>query len=103
MPRVARLDIPGFTGYPWSGHAVLMGNRQMDGQVLEEVLQFFGENVFGPRGKYRRFIPDGLTTGHRDDLVGGGLRRGKAIKDDFAERYYFDPRVLGSGTFVDNL
>jgi REP element-mobilizing transposase RayT len=89
--------------YPWSGHAVLMGNRQMHGQVLEEVLQHFGNNIYLAREKYNQFIADGLTTGHRDDLVGGGLRRGKGIKNDSAERDHFDLRVLGSRTFLNNL
>jgi putative transposase len=89
--------------YPWSGHAVLMGNRQMDGQVLEEVLQRFGRTVFSARGKYRQFIADGLATGQRADLVGGGWKRSKGVKNDSAERDYLDPRVLGSGIFVDNL
>jgi hypothetical protein len=30
--------------YPWSGHAVLLGKREMGGQVTEEVLQRFGRN-----------------------------------------------------------
>jgi hypothetical protein len=89
--------------YPWSGHAVLMGNRKMDGQVLEEVFQRFGQNVFSAREKYRQFIGDGLTTGHRDDLVGGGLKRRRGIKNDSAHRDHFDPRVLGSRVFIDNL
>jgi REP element-mobilizing transposase RayT len=89
--------------YPWSGHAVLMGNRQMDGQVLEEVLHHFGKNISRAREKYRQFIADGLTTGHRDDLVGRGLKRRKGIKNDSADRDHFDPRVLGSRTFIDSL
>jgi hypothetical protein len=75
----------------------------MDGQVLEEVFQYFGRDVSGAREKYRQFIADGLAMGHRDDLMGGGLRRRKAIKDDSAERDHFDPRMLGSRMFVDNL
>ena len=74
----------------------------MDGQMLEEVLQFFGRDISGARAKYRQFIADGLATGHRDDLIGGGLRRRKAIKDDSAERDHFDPRVLGSRVFRED-
>ena len=89
--------------YPWSGHAVLMGNRQLDGQVLEEVFQRFGQNIFSAREKYRQFIADGLTTSHRADLVGGGSKRRRGTKNDSAHRDHFDPRVLGSRAFVDNL
>src|ERR1035437_5591433 len=75
MPRTARLDIPGVCEeepyllelvryihlnplraglvkdlseldlYSWSGHAVLMGNRQLEGQEQSEILQRFGKNV----------------------------------------------------------
>jgi len=75
----------------------------MDGQVLEEVLHHFGKNISRAREKYRQFIADGLTTGHRDDLVGRGLKRRKGIKNDSADRDHFDPRVLGSRTFIDSL
>ena len=67
--------------------------------MLEEVLPCFDRNVFGARGRYRQFIADGLTTGRRDDLAGGGLRRRKAIRDDPAGRDHFDSRVFGKPDF----
>lgn len=43
-------------------------------------------------------------TGHRADLVGGGLKRNMARMDsDEKEWGNFDERILGSGDFVDSL
>ena len=65
-------DLDGLARYPWSGHAVLLGNRTMKGQETGEVLMRFGKNkTCSPRG-YRQFIADGISIGRRDDLTGGG-------------------------------
>jgi putative transposase len=97
-------DLPELDLYPWSGHAVLMGSRQMEGQELPEILLRYGKNVNIARTAYREFIADGIKTGHRADLVGGGLKRSMARMDsDEKEWGNFDERVLGSGDFVDSL
>jgi hypothetical protein len=49
----------------------------MEGQVLPEILSRFGKNVKKGRTAYRDFIVDGIKAGHRDDLVGGGLKRSR--------------------------
>jgi hypothetical protein len=97
-------DITELDLYPWSGHAVLMGNRLMEGQELPEVLCRFGKNVKNGRTAYRDFIADGIKTGQRDDLVGGGLKRSMAGQN-IGEREWgsFDERVLGSSDFVNCL
>ncbi|MEW6518682.1 MAG: hypothetical protein AB1461_04650 [Thermodesulfobacteriota bacterium] len=59
MSRKARIDMPGLLqhvvvrgierqhifrdDYPWSGHAVLIGNRELSGQMVDEVLMHFGK------------------------------------------------------------
>jgi putative transposase len=97
-------DLPELDQYPWSGHAVLMGNRQPEGQELPEILQRFGKNITKARSAYRAFIADGIKDGQRTDLVGGGLKRSMALKDtDEKEWGSFDARILGSGDFVDSL
>lgn len=89
--------------YPWSGHAVLMGNRQIDGQLTEEVLSRFGRTLVKARQQYKEFVADGIPLGHRQEFTGGGLRRsqGKVVRPDECES--FDERVLGNGEFVDLL
>ncbi len=89
--------------YPWSGHAVLMGNREFEGQVTEEILGCFATRKKTATDKYRHFVEEGIAVGRRTDLVGGGLRRsrGGAVAGQQVESH--DDRVLGSGEFVEYL
>ena len=88
--------------YPWSGHAVLMGLREMPGQNVEEVLRYFGKRAKTARGKYQTFVEDGISLGRREELVGGGLMR--VLKSAGNELITaFDDRILGSGDFVERL
>lgn len=88
--------------YLWAGHAVLLGNRRFSGQETTSVLERFGSKPAAARRNYRQFVSDGVMNGHRDELVGGGLKRsqGERPEDEYES---FDERVLGSGEFVDSL
>jgi hypothetical protein len=88
--------------YPGAGHAVLLGHRQLAGQATASVLARFGKRVATARRNYRQFVADGIMTGRRDDLVGGGLQRSQGKRADH-EYVSFDERVLGGGDFVDSL
>ena len=88
--------------YPWSGHAVLMGNRQVDVQNTGAILERFSKRTTTARKNYRQFVSEGIKTGRRDDLVGGGLKRSQGEREN-NEYESFDERVLGSGDFVDSL
>ena len=94
-------DLGELDAYPWSGHAVLMGNGAHAGQQTDEVLSRFGRKSTKARRAYREFIADGIAQGRRPDLLGGGLRRSRPGKERESEA--FDERVLGSGDFVDNI
>ena len=95
-------SLEGLATYPWSGHAVLLGNASLDGQRSDEVLQMFAKNKQIARQKYRRFVADGMAMGKRNELVGGGLRRSRKL--DGAEGYEaYDERILGNGDFVEHL
>ena len=96
-------DLPELDRYPWSGHAVLMGNRTMESQEVVAVLERFGKSRSRARRNYRQFIADGIAAARRRDLVGGGLRRSQGEKESPAEIECFDERVLGSGAFVESL
>jgi hypothetical protein len=87
--------------YPWSGHAVLMGSRELPGQAIDEVLSRFGRGPRQARQHYRAFVLDGIERGKRDDLAGGG-RRG-ALREIADTDELFDARVLGGGAFVEEL
>jgi REP-associated tyrosine transposase len=88
--------------YPWSGHAVLMGNRNFDGQETQLVLERFGKKLTTARRTYRQFVSEGIKEGRRDELVGGGLKRSQGERP-LNEYESFDARVLGNGDFVDGL
>lgn len=96
-------DLDGLARYPWSGHAVLLGNRTMEGQETSEVLRRFGKNKTRSLRGYRQFIADGISFGRRDDLTGGGLRRSLLGREEVKDFAAYDERILGSGEFVETL
>ncbi len=87
--------------YPWSGHAVLMGNRELAGQRTEEILSRFGRNKTKALHAYRQFVEDGIALGKRSELTGGGLRRSGSVASGRIES--FDERILGGGEFVESI
>lgn len=89
--------------YPWSGHAVLMGNKVLSGQNHVEILTRFGTRIDKARLAYRRFVADGISQGRRNELVGGGMKRSQANVNFAGRVEAYDARVLGSGDFVENL
>jgi putative transposase len=96
----------GLDTYPWSGHAVLLGNRESLWQDVGEVLGRFGEDAVQAQSTYRQFVAEGVEQGRRSELNGGGLIRsigGREKIEEFRrgrERWMSDERVLGSGEFV---
>lgn len=92
-------------GYPWCGHAVIMGRAALPGQAVGEVLGRFGEDVEAARRGYRAFVGAGVSLGRQEALTGGGLRRSIRNHDLGRKegRQAFDERVLGGGEFVEAL
>jgi REP element-mobilizing transposase RayT len=102
-------DLASLEGYPWCGHACVLGKRTNTWQAVDEVLRWFGRTERSARGAYRRFVAGGKDQGRRPELVGGGLvrsqggwsvvkslrRRGENLKGD--------ERILGSSDFVQEL
>lgn len=92
--------------YPWTGHAALLGKRQLAGQDVDFVLERFGNTAIRSRKNYRDFIRAGALQRDFSDLNGGGLRRSAGEWEHVArvergrERWAFDERVLGSSAFV---
>jgi putative transposase len=89
--------------YPWCGHGVLLGTRNLSGQTLEEVLLLFGKKVAVARRGYLQFVGEGVTWGKRPELVGGGLRRSQRQLAGQQDSEDYDERILGSGAFVRSL
>jgi REP element-mobilizing transposase RayT len=93
-------------GYPWTGHAVLMGARTFLAQDTDFVLQRFGSELAEARCLYRRFVREGVQNAKSPDLEGGGLRRSSGGWEFVPrvgrgrERWAFDERILGSSDFM---
>jgi REP element-mobilizing transposase RayT len=88
--------------YAWCGHAVMLGRGDLLGQATAEVLARFGKTVGTSRRRYCLFVEDGIAMGHRKDLTGSGKLSRQSVQDG-SEGKLRDPRVLGSGDFVEQL
>ncbi|MGE5840938.1 MAG: transposase [Deltaproteobacteria bacterium] len=96
--------------YPYCGHSALMGKRERRWQELDYVLGYFGSSVGRARRAYLSYLKAGLSQGHREDLVGGGLIRSlggwtevKSIRSGGKYHLKSDERVLGDSDFVDEV
>jgi REP element-mobilizing transposase RayT len=110
-PLRARLvpDLRGLDRYPWSGHATLVGRRPYAWQDRDYVLGWFGGNPRVGVREYRKYVHEGISKGRRPELVGGGLIRSlggwaevQAVRR-LRQPVLADPRILGSGPFVEDV
>ncbi len=85
-------------GYPWCGHSILMGKKELTGQAASEVLSRFGRTVAAARRHYHVFIQDGIQQGRREELVGLG-----SLRNLGADNEPRDSRVLGNGDFTEQI
>ena len=98
------VTIESLDSYPWTGHAVLLGHRELPAQDTDFVLRRFGRTVGEARKAYVEYVRQGV--GSTLDLDGGGLRRSTAAWEFVTkltrgrERWAFDERVLGGSDFV---
>jgi putative transposase len=103
VKSLSELDV-----FPWAGHSALLGRLPRPWQAIREVLGRFGRGA-AARRRYRAFVTDGISQGHRPDLQGGGLRRSAGGWEVLAglrrgrEHWVSDERVLGSSEFVERL
>jgi hypothetical protein len=102
-------DLPALDRYPWCGHAGLLGHKPSPWQDGRAVLAWFGRSAPAARRAYRAYIQAGLPQGRRPELVGGGLIRSlggwaevRAIRQR-KEPVLADPRILGTGAFVQEM
>lgn len=93
---------------PYTGHAVIMGNRRYDCQDVDWVLKWFDNRVGRARRVYRTFVMAGFQQGVREELRGGGVIRSAGGRKQFAARSkedheLGDERILGNGNFVERI
>jgi REP element-mobilizing transposase RayT len=95
--------------YPWSGHSVLAGQKQISWQDTNAVLERFGSTKAEAVRKYICFVEDGVQKGRQEALRGGGLVRSAGGKAGVAalrragDRWRSDERVLGDGRYVEQV
>jgi REP element-mobilizing transposase RayT len=94
--------------HPYTGHAVIMGQRHYDAQDVAAVLCRFSDKRKKSIANYGSFVADGLHQGRREELCGGGLVRScggiaALMARSPEERELSDERILGSGDFVESV
>ena len=94
--------------YPYTGHAVIMGNREYPVQDTGAVLERFSGKATQAEGEYESFIADGFSQGNREELRGGGLIRSIGGLEKFLLRNdehheASDERILGGSDFVESV
>jgi len=102
-------DLRALDRYPWGGHATVLGRIPRAWQDRRTVLSWFGPTEGRAVRAYRDYVREGIPVGRRPDLVGGGLVRSaggwaevRAVRRQ-KEPMAGDPRILGSGEFVEGL
>ncbi len=90
-------DLAALDEYAWSGHAVIMGNGELEGQVVDDVLALFATKRIKARCHYHQFIADGVLQGKRNDLTSSSKRQTKLPDDPY------DDRILGDGDFIEEI
>jgi hypothetical protein len=95
--------------YPYCGHSTIMGKVDREWQETDFVLSRFAPDFPAARSAYRQYVQDGIATGRRNDLIGGGLIRSqggwasvKALRGAGAYQKG-DERILGDGAFVEDV
>lgn len=102
-------DMQSLDKYLWSGHGGLMGNRPHDWQNADYILALFADSKKLARKRYRSFVEEGISSGSRPDLIGGGLLRsagGWRGLEEFRKagiRVKGDERILGDSDFTESV
>ena len=87
--------------FAYCGHRALIGKTENVWQDTEGVLCLFSGNLRAARKLYREFVEKGLSMGHRNDLIGGGLIRSAGGWENRRDKVQkSDERILGDGEFV---
>jgi putative transposase len=101
-------DINGLNCSPWSGHSALLGKKERGWQNRSYVLSYFGSKRECKKNYYK-YVKEGIDTGRRPELVGGGLVRSLGGWSEVLalrtrkEKHAFDSRVLGDSDFVQEI
>lgn len=94
--------------FRYTGHCVLLGCREATWQDCDSVLARFASERSDARRRYEEFLLAGWNEGHRHEFTGGGLVRSAGGREALTcrkpeEREAGDVRILGSGSFVEEV
>jgi putative transposase len=89
-------------GYPWCGHAELLGKSTRRLLDSEAVLALFSSRKGQARELYKAFLADGVKGDQSQKLSRGGKVLSRALNPTLSEDEAFDDRILGGGRFVEN-
>ena len=95
--------------YAWTSYQALAGGPTEAWLEAHDVLSRFGTTAHQARQTLKGFLLDRWNQGRRDDLEGGGLLRSVGgMRNALAmrrsgERQMADVRILGSGSFVEDI
>lgn len=96
-------DLEALEAYSWCGHRQLLGLHSRKVVAEKEVLSLFAKGLRTARGKYSRFVRDGIATFSTTNLSSGGKRVSMLLDPDLEKDDLFDDRVLGGGVFVERV
>ena len=96
-------EIEELDGYPWCGHAIVMGQQNLPGQSVEAVLERFGKTMNASRRRYRQFIADGLAPGKLGVTPACRLSANQPSEASGEKSITSDDRILGGSEFVEKL
>ncbi len=101
-------DVRSLKDCAWTGHRVLMGKARMLFQDTDAMLGRFGARAGEARLELVKFMGDEGEREERKLFKGGGLVRSaggyEALKKmSRDEKWAFDERILGSGSFVESV
>lgn len=92
--------------YPWTGHAVILGRKQVPWQDTGEVLARFSKQRNRAIKGYLNYMGDTDALKEQPELMGGGLKRSAGgwpgvfgLRQE-EQPWAYDSRVLGDGDFV---
>jgi putative transposase len=95
--------------YPWCGHGAVVGRILYLWQDRGYVLSWFGKREKSAVMAYRGYVAEGISRGHRPELVGGGLVRslggwsGVLGRKRSGNLPLADARILGVDEFVEHV
>ncbi|MDY6845119.1 MAG: transposase [Thermodesulfobacteriota bacterium] len=93
----------------WCGHSGITGRVKREWQDTDAVLAYFGKKRKRAIEKYEDFVAEGIESGSRPELVGGGLIRSLGGWSQVlslrrsGSKVFSDERILGSSEFVNNI